>query len=461
MAIQRKKTCIVCDNQFTTSQIAAKFCGDSCRDKSRSKRQSDKKVKLAKKRVQRIAVNDSWLWVAAEAKRSGTTEILHGHTAETLEQLFELRNYRYRTYGWNNDTRLSKFHLCHIRPANGTDCVGLLHPHNLFVGGSLPNQVHGAKSYSGVGLSIPRCNLKSKWKVSKEDSDKVVITKIEKYLGDVLIEYAKNNPINMSQRLSLAKWVYKNIPNCGFSLKELERKGIQELRKMRADFEEKELYQIDLTAKRSFVVYLDECKRLSEQLPASQHKDNLAWMVPVLHVACAVMSLEHEEGFSSVLSIPFRVEWSILSLNAGVDLSVFRDFISFQAFNALQGAPVDKNLILNTLHKYLSVGDLFPDWSKVPSGCYRYFSEEFDVFPAQVKPLQDAVISLGMVDRFTQYEMLEALEVSKREAEWFESHEWAECLSEHDYSGMYYEVEDDYQPNPNLHTAREAVFVPF
>lgn len=453
--LERIYTCSVCNSEYTTARYSTKrFCSDKCR-------KSSSRLKTASKRIDKLPVSEEWLWVASEAKRAGTVEILQGHTPATLEQLFALRNYRYKCYGWDSEKKVSKFHLCHIQPANGTDTIGLLHPHNLFVGTSLPNQIHGTKSYLGVGLSVHRSDLKSKWLVKKEDSDKAVLEKVTRFLGKVLIEYAKANPIRMSQRLSLARWVHKNIPDCPYQLQELERKGIQELRDIRAVFEEKELYQLDLTAKRSFLVYADECKRLSEQLPDGKHKDDLAWMIPVLRVTSAFMSLEREEGFSSVLSVPFRVKWTPLKLRDGVESSTFRDFIGFQAFQALQGAPVDRKMILNTVRKYLEVESLVPDYSHVPDGCYKYFSEEFDAFTPQIPLLQNAILSLGLANPLMVHEFLEGCKEAQREMEWFEAHEWAVCESEDDYSGMHYEVGDHYIPNPNLRTVRKLEFVNF
>src|SRR5690606_32305038 len=143
-------------------------------------------------------------------------------------------------------------------------------------------RLHGNKCYPGVGLSLPRPQLKPRWLVTKEDTNKAVLAKVEKYLGKVLLDYAKAYPIRTDQRLSLARWINKNVPNCEHSLQQLERMKMADLRKIRADHGGKEVYQMDLTTKRSILVYLDECKRLSEQLPECKHKEDLAFLVPVL-----------------------------------------------------------------------------------------------------------------------------------------------------------------------------------
>jgi len=139
MAIQRVKVCAVCTTEFSTSQYKAKYCPD-CRSKAKNGKQVDRRQKLAEKRVVKLPVSEEWLWVAREVRRAGTVECLHSHTVETLEQLFELRNYKYKTYDFDFEKKRSKFHLCHIQPVRGSNFVGLLHPYNLFIGPSLANQ---------------------------------------------------------------------------------------------------------------------------------------------------------------------------------------------------------------------------------------------------------------------------------------------------------------------------------
>lgn len=113
MTIQRVKVCAVCATEFTTSQIKAKYCPD-CRGKAKHQNQKDRRQKTAEKRIVKLPASEEWLWVAREVRRAGTVECLHSHTIETLEQLFELRNYKYKTYDFDFEKKRSKFHLCHI-----------------------------------------------------------------------------------------------------------------------------------------------------------------------------------------------------------------------------------------------------------------------------------------------------------------------------------------------------------
>ena len=194
-----------------------------------------------------------------------------------------------------------------MSPVKGTHSVGCLHPHNLFIAPALANQVHSNKSYEGMGLSVSRASLKQKWLIADDTSDKDVLAKVAKYLGGVLVEYANNNKIDTSPRLSQARWINKNVPDCGFSLTQLEKKGKRELDKIRADFENKELYAMDLCSKRSIAVALDESIRLTQQLPAGTHRDNIAFFTPVLRAVGAWLSREpDQEGLSSILERPLR-----------------------------------------------------------------------------------------------------------------------------------------------------------
>ena len=467
--VQRNKICSYCNSQYTTSQYKSKYCTPACRVASnnaaaRNKKESTRLSK-AEKRIARLPVSEHWLWLSREVRRAGTVECLQGHTPETLKQLFELYNYKHRTYAFNPESRTSKFHTAHIQPVKGTHSVGCLHPHNLFIAPALANQVHSTKSYEGMGLSVSRASLKRKWLIADDLSDKEVLVKVVKYLGSVLVEYADNNKIDTSPRLSQARWINKNVPDCGFSLTQLEKKGKRELDKIRADFENKELYAMDLSSKRSIIVALDESIRLSEQLPAGTHRDSIAFFTPVLRAVGAWLSREPEqEGLSSLLERPYGAVWAPLKLREGMDASKLRDYVSFQAFQAMQGAPVDKKLVLNTLRKYLFVTDLSPDYSRSNDSIQKYHSEQYESFYKQVPVVQDAIISLGLCTKLQEYEYLEEAKVANAELAMFESFNYVCGTDEYDYSMLNIQIEDDYQPNPsnpNLRRFIEPIYVDF
>ena len=450
MTIKRNKTCLNCNNPYVTAQVKSKFCSEECRTAQKISNTKAKRQTLAEKRVVKLPVSEEWLWIAREVRRAGTVECLHSHTVETLEQLFQLRNYKYKTYDFDFERKRSKFHLCHIQPVKGQNTVGLLHPHNLFIGPSLANQVHSTKFYPGVGLDISRFNLQSRWLIPDDMPDPKVLQKVQKYLGPVLIEYAKVNPIRMSQRLSLAKWIHKNVTGCVHTLAKLERMGMTELRKIRAAFEEKEVYQMDLSTKRSIVVALDEAARLSEQLPEGQHREDMAFLVPVLTVAGAWLSRQDEQdGLASILDRPYGVYWNPAELRDGMDASDFRDFIAFQTFQTMQGAPLDRKMILNTLRKYLHVPAMTPDYSRSNSSMQSAFKEQYANFYSQVPVIQKAILAIGVCSDIQEYEYLEKVREADREMAIFESFGYETCEDEFDYSTLNIQIEDDYVPNPN------------
>lgn len=465
MTITRNRKCTHCLEPYVTAQIKSKFCSDVCKAAAKAVKVKQKRQSIAEKRVLKLPVAEEWLWLAREVKRAGTVECLSGHTAETLEQLFALRNYKYKTYDFDPDKRRSKFHLCHMQAVKGDKTVGLLHPHNLFIGPSLANQQHGKKSYHKVGLSIHRSGLVSKWLISDDMPESSILKKVTKYLGSVLIDYAKVNPIRMSQRLSLAKWINKNITDCPYPLAKLERMGMTELRKIRAAFEEKEVYQIDLSTKRSLVVALDEAVRLSEQLPAGQHRDNIASLIPVLRCVAAWLSRQDgEEGLASILESPYGVHWEPLILREGMDASNLRDFASFQAFQAMQGAPLDKKMILNTLRKYLAVTSMTPDYSKSNSSMQEHFKDKYINFYTQVPVIQNAILTLGLCSAEQEYEYLKKVKEADFEIATFAGFGYDTCEHEFDYSGLNIQIEDDYTPNPSNPRLRrfiEPIFIDF
>jgi len=456
--VNRVRVCKACNTEFNTSQFNAKYC-TTCRPKVRRKSQQEKRQTVAEKRVLKLALSDEWRWVAKECKRAGTVEILQD---VDLVELFALRNATYKTYGYNRETKKSQYHLCHISPAVGKDSVGLLHHLNLFIGTSFHNLKFSNNSYKDRGLCTPKKKLKAKWKVTKETSDRVVLSKVTEYLGQVLIDYAKEHPVNISRRYSLAKWVFQNDPDNKLPLSKLETMSMYDLQAIRTKIEDKPVFSIDYAAKRSFIVILEECQRLSEQLPDGQHKDDISFMIPVLQVAIAFLSRQKDQdGFSSVLVNPYGVTWAPLELRMDMSVSKFRDSISFQAFDTLQGKPVDRKMVKNTLSKYLNVVSLTPDYSESDSAIQNHYADDYSQFVKQVPVIKNAIISLGLVDKYMLADEIEKAEVAAYEEATFASFPPQSCEDLHDYSTIYYEVEDDYVVNPYLVTYKEPIFCPF
>lgn len=442
MAIQRKRVCQFCDSEFVTSQYSAKYCSVSCKTKSRSN-------KTAAKRIEKIPYSDNWLWVARESRRAGTVEILQD---VDLEKLFEVYNRRYKCYGWDSDKKQSKFHLCHIAPVSGDNSIGLLHHQNLFIGGSLPNQVQGTNYYSGTGLSIRIANLLPKWRVDKEDTDKQVLAKIQKYLGNKLIDYAKANPIKKANRFVLAERISK-LENNTLPLPDLRKMGTQALMKLEAELTEKDVYNIKLTARRSLCVYLEELERFASY--NTDKKDDYLFVSAAVRVVAQYLNQQRDEyGLDSITAVSYRwyYEFSPLSAKPNKDLSKLRDFISFTAFSTLQGAEIDRPLITNTLRSYLQVDTLavvengVPDYDETLTD-FSYLQEEVEEFLSNVPKVKEALELVGLIDSAATAR-IDNNEKASRFLQAFQADLQCRDYYQYDYSDYNIQVEDDYHPCP-------------
>lgn len=442
MAIQRKRVCQFCKSEFTTSQYSAKYCSTSCKTKARSN-------KTVARRLEKIPYSDSWLWIARECRRAGTVEILQD---VDLEKLFEVYNRRYKCYGYDSDKKQSKFHLCHISPVSGEGSVGLLNHKNLFIGGSLPNQIQGTKYYKGAGLSIRRLALQPRWVVGKEDTDKQIFAKVQKYLGSKLTDYAKANPIKKANRFVIAERISK-LENNTLPLSDLRKMGTQALMTLEADLTEKDVYSIKLTARRSLAVYLEELERFASY-DTDTKNDYLFVSAAVRVVAQYLAQQRGEHGLDSITATSHRwyYEFNPLTAKPNKDLNKLRDFISFTAFSTLQGAEVDKALITNTLRKYLQVDTLSVTENGIPAydetyTDFSYLQEEVEEFLSNVPKVKDALNLVGLVDSAA----LARISNNAKATSFLQAYQ-ADLQSrdyyQYDYSEYNIQIEDDYLPCP-------------
>lgn len=436
MTIQRNRTCQHCNKQFKTSQYTAKFCSTECRTKSRSN-------KTATNRIEKLPVSDEWLFISRECRRAGTVEILQD---VDLEKLFSLYRRRFQCYGFDSDKKVSKYHLCHISPVKGkNNTTGLLHHLNLFIGGSLPNQVQGTNQYEGAGLSISNYALKPRWYVKDTDSDKAILAKVQKYLGSKLTDYAKTNPIRKAQRFSIAERVYKHKDNI-LPLTDLYKMGTSKLLALESDLNNTLLYSIKLTARRSLVVYIEELERFAS-LTEGQKKGDYLFVSDALRIVCQWLAYQPaQQGFSSVAASDCRGLFSFnpLTIKKGKEAAKLRDFASFTAFSVLQGATVDRALITNTLNSYLQVVSL-----KVAEGftgdglgqfvCIDYIAEEVAEFKDNVERVKFALERVGMLPAAVEASIivLDRISADLGSAEYF------------DYPDHYYQ-DDGYQYDGHL-----------
>ncbi|MFP6850780.1 MAG: hypothetical protein VCA57_19025 [Pseudomonas sp.] len=425
--LERTYTCSVCSTSYTTPRYSkTHYCTPSCRSKARNS-------KTAAKRIEKIPYSDNWLWIARECRRAGTVQILEN---VDLEKLFEVYNRRYKCYGWDADKKVSKFHLCHIAPVSGANSIGLLHHQNLFIGSSLPNLKHGDKCYKGAGLSISRLSLQPRWAVGKDESDKKVFAKIQKYLGSKLIDYAKAHPIKKANRFVIAERISK-LENNTTALVDLRKMGTQALMQLEADLNDTIAYSIKLTAKRSVVVYIEELERFASY--QSENSDDYQFVADACRIVAQwLASQKLQSGLCSVAATDCYNAFTFtpLRLRDGKDSGKLRDFVGFTAFATLQGAPVDRELITHTLRSYLEVISLDVKGSGLTAGYsdFTYITEAVEEFKQNAQKVKDALQVVGLLDGVTTHRMQEA----SREHSFFD--QWQQDVN----SSEFYDYPDDY-----------------
>jgi hypothetical protein len=455
---ERIYTCQHCNTEYKAVRYTtSRFCSVQCRTQSRS-------TKTAAKRISNLPCSDEWLWLSRECKRAGTVEILQD---VDLVELFAIYRRRFRCYGWDAEKKKSKFHLCHISPAQGKDSVGLLHHQNLFIGGSLANQVHGATEVRGAGLSIKRSALQRRWLVDAETSDKAVLAKVQKYLGPKLVAYAKKHPIRKSQRFGLARKISLEHPECNIPLAELERMSMTALRKLYADLENELPYNMKLTSRRTLVVYVEELERFALQCTDPPKSSDYKYTADAIRCVCLwLMSQRKEEGFFDVGGSVYGAWFNPVKLKPEQDGSKLRDFAAFTAFAVLQGTTPDRKLISNTLRRYLEVttldhhdsrNDHDDEWLSNAS----WIVEDLEHFTIQTELNKQALHSVGLVDAEFLHWWLESKKEGLEIASFYETAPLTACRGEYDYPDDYFQVEDDYVPSPSLEPWADPNYVPF
>jgi hypothetical protein len=109
------------------------------------------------------------------------------------------------------------FEISHIIAVKDKSRLGLLHPSNLVIAPATFNRKRG--NYStvlDVGHSLPRNQLKSKYRVLRNDDFSIVFRRIKRYIGKATIDgFLSEAKIYLSQRNQLLKKLSKfsNLPD--------------------------------------------------------------------------------------------------------------------------------------------------------------------------------------------------------------------------------------------------------
>lgn len=192
-----------CKKQFKVAPTSRKlYCKSAC----------STKVQIMKRprvnRLEKARRTPFMFYLARECKRAGTLEILRGHTAESLVELYGVWKYSFRAnqYGGVRD-----FEISHIAPVESGSSIGLLCAENLCVSPKGLNKAHGTTHF-GYGKKISRASIASEHGVRSAEAEKVVLDRVIASLGeqvvDDLVRIAKLQP---SQRFKHLDWLNEHL----------------------------------------------------------------------------------------------------------------------------------------------------------------------------------------------------------------------------------------------------------
>lgn len=327
----KRITCKVCKTRFTPTRADRLYCSQAC--KQAAYRKSQDKTKALHNALTKTGF---LTYLAYEARRSGTVEILRGHTTATFVELHEVWSYNNKANAYKTKER--EYELSHIHPVNGVSGkIGCLHPSNLVVQRADFNRKHGTKYYGG-GKAISSYGLKSQWVVSEDMPRPDVFKLIFKYLGDDLLTVFKKKcqPKRLAKD-TLLDWFEKKVCITDQSIK-LSDMSVEQLRKLQADFQSKQPFNLNFDPYTHHKVTMDELERFQKYRP------ELSGAVDLLNnniAPCDEAEFWYKKGSDIEGFIAYRVQaLSLLEpVLAGKDLRVAD--IAIECRNARERAIAD------------------------------------------------------------------------------------------------------------------------
>ncbi|MFC9007817.1 hypothetical protein [Streptomyces microflavus] len=269
-----RRYCKHCKLRFTTKLKSKVYCSDKCKSAATYHR----KTNNVEKRLFRAQGSAFFYWVAQQAIRSNTLQILEGHTVESMVALYNLFKESIKMNGTGSTERL--YVLSHIYAANpdsSSEGVGALFADNLIVCPALDNQRHGNAFKEGTGHSIPRSSLKLQHHVHSDESPKAVIKRIVEFLGEDLVEkVVVKAKVQPTARIKLFAWFEKN----GIKAPS-EKLSTQQLQTLKDEYLGKENgkgFVFRLEAYTPTEVYAVEMERLSASEEAQLYLKGVIWL---------------------------------------------------------------------------------------------------------------------------------------------------------------------------------------
>jgi uncharacterized Zn ribbon protein len=183
------KKCRHCDKEFY-GRANKRYCSDRCATGARVARHRKKKpesqVRKYVKKADRFLQTGFALYLLKELQRAGTVQILEGHTANTLHELYRLKRQCSRFSGYSGGKPTGLYQMSHIWSVKASDGkLGLLHPQNIITAPKEFNLRHGSKQPNrlDVGRYLPTAALLEKHKLRETDTAAQVFKKVERLLG--------------------------------------------------------------------------------------------------------------------------------------------------------------------------------------------------------------------------------------------------------------------------------------
>lgn len=259
-----KHTCKGCHIEYVPPTKRSVYCNRACKDSSANKRRPVKKDPLLK------GINSGFFrWLATNAQRAGTVQVMHGNDEDSLCTLY--RDLHCASMGHNGYGAEHWYEICHICPTSGHSRLGLLHPDNLIIADATLNKKHGTKWFGG-GASLSRDLLQNRWNVSPNDSLSTVIIKVIQYLGRPLcLAVIKRCKIKPTQRFQLLGWVtthydptnWDHIEALPNGLAGLDSLKTQELSNIKAVMTGKGAYKLNFAGTPAHIVAVSQLQRLA------------------------------------------------------------------------------------------------------------------------------------------------------------------------------------------------------
>ncbi|MDH4872899.1 hypothetical protein [Pseudomonas sp. BN515] len=268
------KKCKSCRKTFRPSTAWQVYCKAECKS---TRKATDKRKAMDDSRLERFQTSAFAYYMAAEAQRAGTLDIFHGHTVESLVELYDVYKYYLRANGFGGEGRL--YALAHVHPVKpkDSDYIGLVHSENIFVCPEHPNKSHGNK-YFGYGKCIHRSKTSAANFVSEDESRKGIIRRIIRYFGEgVVTEFAKRAKVQPTQRIKRITQLELFLEELGLTLDELHECSTVKLGQLQALLSGKEVYNFSTSGLSQISVLIHELERHATSRP-----DDIAALVPLL-----------------------------------------------------------------------------------------------------------------------------------------------------------------------------------